>query len=115
MLIPPKLTALIEQLNLELRQVELLAMNGLDLSRLVLSRFPDNARIIELFATLTNVLLFIEISKRRIQFTVDTFLSSHATADIIQELGEDLAEMLGRVLENKMLTRRVVDILEGLQ
>jgi hypothetical protein len=115
MSVPPKIADLIEQLNLELSQVEQLAMNGLKLVKLILSRFPDNARMIELFAVLTNVLLFVEISRRRIQFTVDTISSPNLSAEVIQEAGEDLAEMLGRVLENKMLAGRIVAILEDLQ
>ena len=36
-------------------------------------------------------------------------------AEVIQEGGEDLAELLGRVLESKILVNRVVQILEDLQ
>jgi hypothetical protein len=115
MSVPPEIVALIEQLNQELKQSEQLAVNGLNLVKSILSRFPDNARMIELFAVLTNVLLFVEISRRRIQFTVDTISSPMLSAEVIQEAGEDLAEMLGRVLENKMLVSRTVAVLEDLQ
>ncbi len=115
MSVPSKIASLIEQLNLELSQIEQLAMNGLNLVKLILSRFPDNARMIELFAVLTNILLFVEISMRRIQFTVDTISSPNLSAEVIQEVGEDLSEMLGRALENKMLAGRIVAVLEDLQ
>jgi hypothetical protein len=113
--VPSEIASLIEQLNQELSQCEQLALSGLNLARLILSRFPDNARMIELFAVLTNILLFVEISKRRIQFTVDTISSSNLSPEVIQEAGEDLGEMLGRVLENKILAIRIVTVLESLQ
>jgi hypothetical protein len=113
--VPPEIDSLIERLNQELGQSEQLAINGINLVKLILSRFPDNARMIELFAVLTNVLLFVEITRRRIQFTVDTISSPNLSSEVIQEAGEDLSEMLGRVLENKMLTNRTVAILEDLQ
>jgi hypothetical protein len=115
MSVPPEIDSLIERLNQELGQSEQLAINGINLVKLILSRFPDNARMIELFAVLTNVLLFVEITKRRIQFTVDTISSPNLSLEVIQEAGEDLSEMLGRVLENKMLTSKTVAILEDLQ
>jgi hypothetical protein len=46
---------------------------------------------------------------------VDTISSPTLSAEVIQEAGEDLAEMLGRVLENKMLVSRTVSVLEDLQ
>jgi hypothetical protein len=113
--VPPEIDSLVERLNQELGQSEQLAINGINLVKLILSRFPDNARMIELFAVLTNVLLFVEITRRRIQFTVDTISSSNLSLETIQEVGEDLSEMLGRVLENKMLTNRTVAILEDLK
>lgn len=59
--------------------------------------------------------MFVEISRRRIQFTADTVLSANLSTEVVQEAGEDLAEMLGRVLENKMLASQIVAILEDLQ
>jgi hypothetical protein len=115
MSVPPEIDSLIERLNQELSQSEQLVINGINLVKLILSRFPDNARMIELFAVLTNVLLFVEITRRRIQFTVDTISSPNLSSEVLQEAGEDLSEMLGRVLENKMLTSRTVAILEDLQ
>jgi hypothetical protein len=105
MSVPPEIDSLIERLNQELGQSEQFAINGINLVKLILSRFPDNARMIELFAVLTNVLLFVEITKRRIQFTVDTISSLNLSSEVIQETGEDLSEMLGRVLENKSSVR----------
>jgi hypothetical protein len=55
MSVPPEIVALIEQLSQELKQSEQLAVNGLNLVKSILSRFPDNARMIELFAVLTNL------------------------------------------------------------
>lgn len=113
--VPPEIVALVDQLNQELDEIEQSATNGLNIVRLILSRFPDNARMVELFATFTNTLLFVEISRRRVQFTIDIISPPNVAAETIQEAGEDLSELLGRTLENKMLASRAVAILEELQ
>ncbi len=71
--------------------------------------------LVQLFATLNNALLFRDNSRRRIQITVDSISLPNIAAEVIQEGGEDLAELLGRVLESKILVNRVVQILEDLQ
>ncbi|WP_275974203.1 hypothetical protein [Argonema galeatum] len=42
--IPPEITALVEQLNQELNQIEQEATAGITLTRAILDRFPENAR-----------------------------------------------------------------------
>ena len=66
--IPSEITALIEQLYQELDETEQEAKEGVSLVRIILSRFPDNVRLIQLFALFNNTLLFVDISKRRIHF-----------------------------------------------
>jgi hypothetical protein len=63
---------------------------------------------------LNNVLLFVEISRRRIQFTLDIISPPQVAAEIIWEAGEDLSELLGLTLENKILAKRAIAILEDL-
>lgn len=78
-------------------------------------RFPDNVTLIGLFATLSNALLFVENSRRRIQITVDSILPENVRSQVIQEAGEDLAELLGRVLDTKMLVNTVMTRLDNLR
>jgi len=115
MTIPPEIIGLIDQLNRELDLIEQSAINGLNIARPILYRFPENAILIGLFATLNNNLLFVDISRRRIQLTIDSISLPDIAVELIQEAGEDLAELLGRTLENKILVSRALAILEGLQ
>jgi hypothetical protein len=46
MLIPPELSDLIKRLNNELAQIEQEATAGLNLTRAILERFPNNAMLI---------------------------------------------------------------------
>ena len=69
MLIPPPIAALVDQLNQELNQTEREATEGLNRVRQVMSRFPNNALLIQFFAYFNAALFFVENSKRRIQTT----------------------------------------------
>lgn len=62
-----------------------------------------------------NALLFVEISRRRIQAIVERVSAPDVTAEEIQEAGEDLVTLLDRVLEVKMSGGRLLDILEELR
>jgi hypothetical protein len=115
MTITSEITALLNQLNQELDQIENLATNGLNIIRPILYAFPENYSLIRLFATLNNNLIFVDTSRRRIQLTIDSISAPNITVEVIQEAGEDLAELLGRTLENKILVSRTIAILEELQ
>ena len=114
MTIPPEILAMIRKLNQELNQIEKEATSGLEIVRGLLPIFSDNLVLIQLLSTLNNSLLFRDNAKRRIEITVDSISPPHVASEIIQEAGEDLGELLGRVLETKMLVSRSVRILEGL-
>lgn len=107
MAIPAKIIALIDRLNQELDQTEQEATEGLNLARAALSRFPDNTMLIGLFAYLNNALLFVDYSRADIQTTVDNISPADVPAEIIQETGEGLAELLGRILEVKINVNRI--------
>lgn len=92
MAIPTEFLALIDRLNQELDQTEQEATAGLNLARAALSRFADNAVLIQLFASLNNVLLFVETYRRRIQATVELLSPTNVTAEEIQDAGQDLAQ-----------------------
>ncbi len=113
--IPSEIQNLIERLNQELAETEADATQGLNLVRPILSRFPDNARMIQFFAFFNNILLFVEISRRRIQVARERLEVPDATAEEIQDVGEELGTLLGRVLESKIAVRKINTNLEELQ
>lgn len=113
--IPPEIQSLIERLNLELEEIEREATEGLNLIRPILSSFPDNVILTQLFASLNNFLLFVEISRRRINITVNRLSSNDVTTAEILEAGEDLGTELGRALEAKISLRRIIARLQELQ
>jgi len=112
---PSEIAALVDQLNQELNQTEQEVTEGVNLVRPLLSRFADNVRLIQFFAFFNNALLFIEISRRRIQAIVERISAPDVTAEEIQEGGEDLGMLLGQVLEAKIDSRSIIRILEGLR
>ena len=114
MTIPPEILSIITKIDRELNQIEKGANRGLEIIRGLLSVFSDNLVLIQLLSTLNNSLLFRDNAKRRIQLAVDSISPPHVKSELIQEAGEDLGELLGRVLETKMLVSRAVRILEDL-
>lgn len=112
--IPLEIQALINQLNQELDQIEAEARLGIDVARLLLVRFPNNARLTSLFASLNNALFFVDNFRRRIQSTVE-ISSIDLSVEAVQETGEDLSEFLGLVLDAKIMVTRTKAILEDLQ
>ncbi len=99
-------------MNQELEQTKSDVTEGLNLVRPILSLFPENVKLIQFFAFFNNSLLFIEISQRRIEATVDRISAPDVTIEEIQNAGEDLGTLLGWVLETKILGRRIISILE---
>ncbi len=51
---------------------------------------------------LNNILLFVEINRGRLQNLVDRISSDDVSTEVVQDAGEDLGLILGRVLEVKM-------------
>jgi hypothetical protein len=110
--VPPEIGTIIDQLDRELDRIEQEATAGVSLIRSLLSRFPDNLRLIQFFTAFNNALLFVEISRRRIQATVDRLSAPDILDAEIQEAGEDLGTLMGRVIEVKIGGRRILSILE---
>lgn len=90
------------------------AIEGLNIVRPALSRFPDNAILIQFFAYLNSVLLFIETYKRQSQNTITRISANDVTAAEIQEAGEDLGTLLRQVLETKIEVVGIITRLENL-
>lgn len=59
MRIPPKIANLIEQLHQEINQTEQAVTEGLQIARLKLNNYPDNSFLIQIYASLSNYLVFI--------------------------------------------------------
>lgn len=98
-----------------MNQIEREATEGITLARAILSRFPDNFALIQLFATLNNHLMFVQISRRRIEYHGVILVTGTATEQQIQDAGEDLSELLGRVLDAKIVVNRIkTGLQEGL-
>ncbi len=65
--IPSEINFIVDKLNRELDEIEQVAIEGQNISRSILDRFPNNARLVQFFVTFSNALLFTELERRRIK------------------------------------------------
>jgi hypothetical protein len=112
--IPPPIQNLIDRLNQELLEIEPKISNGLNILRQILPRFPNNVILIQYFAYLNTISLFVDTARQQIQTIIDTLTPNDVSIAIIIESGEDLEMLLGRALEAKMRVERIYNFLEGL-
>jgi hypothetical protein len=105
---------LLTQIGQQLEQIELEATEGITIATSLLEYFPNNLRLIQLFANLNNSLLFRDNIIRRVQLISQSISSPNVSTKTIEEAGEDLSELLGRVIETKILVSSVVKILKEL-
>ena len=110
----PEIQAFIDRLERELSETERTAREGIDMIRPIVYDFPDNIVLTRFFASLSNNLLYVEISRRRIQITMNRISSVDVSADQIIEAVEDLGLELGRAIEAKIGVKRIVDRLREL-
>ncbi len=110
--ITPELAAVIERLNQELLQIEQQATTGLDRLRELVSRFPGNALLIQNFAYFNTALFFVETSRIQLQTAVETISPPDIPSEIVQETGEGLGTLLGRVVEVRLRAERLTNRLE---
>jgi hypothetical protein len=113
-MIPPELTDLILQLNRELEQTKRKANDGINLVRLPLSRFPENTLLVQFFAYLNNVVFLVENYSERIKATLEFLSEVDVKSEEVQEAAEELATMLGIVLETKIRVETIVNRLKNL-
>lgn len=111
--IPSELQTLVNRLNQELDEIEQDSTIALHLVRQRLSLFPTNEILIQFFGALNNILLFAEINRGRIQNIVDRISSDDVSTEVVQDAGEDLGLILGRVLEVKMNANQLRNRLEN--
>lgn len=64
------------------------------------------------FAYFNTALIFVETSRGQIQIAVETLSPTDVPDKVIQNAGQDLGTLLGRVLEVKLRVRRLIDRLE---
>jgi hypothetical protein len=86
----------------------------LSLTRLALSRFSNNAILIQYFAYLNSALLFVETSKSQVQITVEFISQDNVDNRDIQESGADLSTLLGTVIETKLGVQQILNLLNNL-
>lgn len=115
MTIPPEILNFVEQLIRELDSIEQQANKGLALASQLLKRFPDNARLIGLCANVGNGLFFVDSFRNRTESIIQRISGTTVSSDTIQEAGEELSNIWGRILECKITVSRSVGILEDLQ
>ena len=115
MTIPEEILSLIDRIDRELDQTEQSATQGLTFVRQILENFPNNVLLIQFFAYLSSVLLFVETSQRQIQNTIERLSLSNVTDSEIKEVGEDLGTLLGRVVETKIKVEGIIHRLERLR
>ncbi|AFY84457.1 hypothetical protein [Oscillatoria acuminata] len=110
--IASEIQALIARINRELEETEQDALSGLNLVRQRLSLFPGNEILMQVFGALSNLLFFVEITRSRIHNLIDRLAPDNVPDQIIQEAGEDLGFILGRVLEARMNANQLKNRLE---
>jgi hypothetical protein len=102
MTVPSNLNALVIQINAEINVLEQELSKAIELIRERVTLFPGNIVSIQIFANLTNYDLFAQNTKKRVQDIIQYIDDSKDISNQdIQELGEDLSEQLGRILEAK--------------
>ena len=77
--IPSEISHLVQQIQDELTQIEEETTAALEITRSILRNFPNNSSFIRIFSTLSNYLVFVEISRRRIDYTM-VIMSSEAVS-----------------------------------
>lgn len=112
--IPTEILPLIDRLNQELDQTEQEATRGLNLVTYRMSILPNNPTLTQFFAFFNNISLFVDNSRGRIENITTRLSIKNVTAEEVQETGEDLAALLGRVLEAKIAVSRIITRLENL-
>lgn len=110
--ITPEFIALVDRLNQELDRIEARATKGLELVRVLLTRFPNNAALIQYFAYFNAALPFVKTSNRQIQIVVEAVRPTDIPLEIVRERGENLSNLLGKVLETKIRVEEFVTYLE---
>ena len=114
MSIPPEIQSTIEKLNTELNYIQQQTQHGLAKLRPLLDRFPNNNLLVQFYGYLNNSLFVVDVYQRRIQFILELLQQESLPLDAIQSIGEELSDLLGRVLESKIGLENLIIRLEAL-
>ncbi len=114
MSIPPEIQALVDRLNQELGEIEREATEGENLLRQLMSLFSNNASLIQFFAYFQTTRFFVVNARRRISETIEKISAQQVDPQVITESGEDLATLLGEVIETKIRSRNLLNRLRDL-
>ncbi|MDB9516720.1 hypothetical protein PN466_07150 [Roseofilum reptotaenium CS-1145] len=109
MTIPSELNVLINRLNAELDRIEAQGTEGLRLLRPIMSSFPDNTILIQQFAYLNTILFFVQSSRKQIKDNVALIADTTVSEERIQECGETVSNLLGKVIEVKLKVETIVN------
>ena len=114
MSITPEIKALVDRLNQELGEIEQEATEGENLLRQLMSLFSNNASLIQFFAYFQTTRFFVVNARRRIRETIEKLSAQQIDTQVMTESGEDLATLLGEVIETKIRSRNLLNRLRDL-
>ena len=114
MSITPEIQALVDRLNQELGEIEREATEGENLLRQLMSLFANNASLIQFFAYFQTTRFFVVNARRRIRETIEKLSVQEIDPQVMTESGEDLATLLGEVIETKIRSRNLLNRLRDL-
>lgn len=114
MSITPEIQALVDRLNQELGEIEQEATEAENLLRQLMSLFSNNASLIQFFAYFQTTRFFVVNTRGRIRETIEKLSVVEIDPQVISESGEDLATLLGEVIETKIRSRNLLNRLRDL-
>ena len=114
MSITPEIQALVGRLNQELGEIEREATEGEHLLRQLMSLFYNNTSLIQFFAYFQTTQFFILNARRRIREAIEKLSAQQIDPQVMTESGEDLATLLGEVIETKIRIRNLLNRLRDL-
>ena len=114
MSIPPKIQSTIERLNFELDYIQEQTQNGLSILRPLIDRFPNNNLLVQFYAYLNNSLFLVDIYKRRVQIVIELLQQKPLSSEEIQSIGEELSDLVGRIVESKIGLENIILRLKAL-
>jgi len=113
MVIPPEIEDLATRLNQELEAIAAIATRGLEQLEELLQRFPDNQKLIQLFAYFNSFLFFTTKVKADLRAIEQHLSAIAATPEEIQEIGEDLSMRLTQAIESRIRVETTLRNLEN--
>lgn len=79
-----------------------------------MSLFANNASLIQFFAYFQTTRFFVVNARRRVRETIEKLSVQKIDSQVFIESGEDLATLLGEVIETKIRSRNLLNRLRNL-